>query len=194
MDAPTQASSEEFNPDSPGVADPTALEAAIAGVEKEIKELQFPGFTAADALALGLILVEYGTSRNLPIAIDITRGGQTLFHVALEGATGDNDLWAAAKSRTAMRYLAPSLLVGLRGRRNGGRMESNAWWDHSRFAAHGGSFPVYVKNAGAVATVTVSGLHQQADHDVVVEAMRQHLAAAKNRVSRRSRSTAKSGE
>lgn len=54
-------------------------------------------------------------------------------------------------------------------------MEDNPLFDTTVFAAHGGSFPLYVRGVGAVATVTVSGLPQRDDHDLVVEALRGHL-------------------
>ncbi|TLM83348.1 heme-degrading domain-containing protein [Pseudarthrobacter sp. NamE2] len=165
----------DFDPDSDAVQPEGSLEALIGRIEGEIRELQFPGFSLDDALNLGLLLVELGKERALPIAIDITKGGQVLFHVALPGATPDNEHWIRAKQRTAARYEVPSLLVGLRGRLRGGRIEDNAWFDQSRYAAHGGSFPVYVAGVGAVATVTVSGLPQVQDHNLVVEAMREVL-------------------
>jgi uncharacterized protein (UPF0303 family) len=162
-----------FDPDSSTDQPSGSLEAMIAEIEAEMAELQFPRFSKDDALNLGLLLVELGKTGNLPIAIDITRGDQVLFHVALEGATPDNERWIKAKQRTAARYEEPSLLVGLRARLGGGRIEDNAWFDQSVYAAHGGAFPVYVHGVGAVATVTVSGLPQKADHELVVQALRE---------------------
>jgi uncharacterized protein (UPF0303 family) len=172
MQTPEPEHIPDFDPDSSEPQSEELLAAAIAGIEDQVAELQFDRFTAADALALGLRLVELGTARNLPIAIDIRRGDHMVFHVALDGATYDNDLWAAAKSRTALRYAEPSLLVGLRARRGGGRPEDNPMLDPARYAAHGGAFPVYVRGVGPVAVVTVSGLPQVADHELVVEALR----------------------
>jgi uncharacterized protein (UPF0303 family) len=97
--------------------------------------------------------------------------------VALDGATPDNGHWIRAKQRTAARYDVPSLLVGLRGRLGGGRIEDQGWYDESTYAAHGGCFPVYVTGVGAVATVAVSGLPQMQDHNLVVEALREILAS-----------------
>lgn len=166
-----------FDPDSGEAQPPGSLEALIARIEAEVSELQFPRFTKDDALNLGLLLVELGKSRKLPIAIDITKGEQVLFHVALAGATPDNGHWIRAKQRTAARYDVPSLLVGLRGRLGGGRIEDQGWYDESTYAAHGGCFPVYVTGVGAVATVAVSGLPQMQDHNLVVEALREILAS-----------------
>ena len=166
-----------YDPDGGNDQPAEALEALIASVEAEVADLQFTRFTNDDAVALGQLLVQLGVGRNLPIAVSICKPNHILFRAALEGATPDNDYWLDAKSRTAARYLVPSLLVGLRGRRNGGRAEDNPKFDTSTHAAHGGSFPLYIRGVGPVATVTVSGLPQLEDHKLVVEALRTFHAA-----------------
>ncbi|NKX50650.1 hypothetical protein HER39_08735, partial [Arthrobacter deserti] len=115
----------DYDPGIPHGQSEASLRTLIARMEQEMAELQFERFAAADALALGLLLVELGTERSLPIAIDISRDEHELFHVSLAGATADNGIWARAKSRTAARYAEPSLLVGLRARLQGQRMEDN---------------------------------------------------------------------
>lgn len=166
-----QNSAAEFDPDARGEQSPSALEAFIERIEEETRKLQLAKFSQEDALALGLLIIELATERELPVAVDIRRGSHILFHVSLPGATPDNDVWVERKSRTADRFGIPSLLVGLRGRRGGGRMEDNAWFDQSAYAAHGGAFPIYVRGTGPVAVATVSGLPQVADHELVVEAL-----------------------
>jgi uncharacterized protein (UPF0303 family) len=165
----------EFDPDDPGEQPEHALLALIKRIEAETQSLRFNTFDQRDALALGMLLADMGTERRLPIAIDIRRDQHVLFHASLTGATPDNDAWVERKSRTAQRYLEPSLLVGLRGRLGGGRLEDNGWFDERLYASHGGAFPIYVTGTGVVATVTVSGLPQQADHDLVVEALQTFL-------------------
>lgn len=163
-----------FDPDFVGEQPESALQELISRIEDEARTLHFTKFDQRDALALGLLLVDLGTTRALPIAIDVRRGEHILFHAALVGATPDSDAWIERKSRTAQRYWEPSLLVGLRARLGGGRLEDNGWFDQTLFASHGGAFPIHVEGTGVVATVTVSGLPQQADHDLVVEALKSH--------------------
>ncbi|MCU1634019.1 MAG: hypothetical protein JWM61_2671 [Micrococcaceae bacterium] len=166
-----------FDPDGGNDQPAEALEAMIAKIEGEVADLQFTRFTNDDAVALGQLLVQLGVGRNLPIAIGISKPNHILFRAALDGATPDNDFWLEAKSRVAARYLSPSLLIGLQARRNGGRYEDNPMADPSTYAAHGGSFPLYIRGVGPVATVTVSGLPQLEDHRLVVEALRTFHAA-----------------
>ncbi len=41
----------------------------------------------------------------------------------------------------------------------------------NEFAAHGGSFPISLAGTGVIGAVTVSGLPQRDDHQLVVEAL-----------------------
>lgn len=144
-------------------------------IEDEVAELQLDAFGPQEALRLGLILVRKGTEGALPIAIDIRRGAQILFHVALEGAQADNDVWIARKSSAVERYGIPSLLLGTRPKIAGKRIENEGWFDQLTYAAHGGGFPLSVRGTGVVAVVTVSGLPQIDDHDLVVSALREFV-------------------
>ncbi|MCX2750000.1 heme-degrading domain-containing protein [Arthrobacter sp. MI7-26] len=175
----TVAPEPEFDPDSRDEQPDGALQTLIERLENEVSAFHLDSFDQADALALGLLLVDLATRRNLPVAIDIRRNEHILFHVSLPGATPDNELWVQRKSRTTERYAQPSLLVGLKGRLGGGRLEHNGWFDERRYASQGGAFPIFVKGTGHVATATVSGLPQKADHDLVVEALTTFLNRSK---------------
>ncbi len=153
------------------------LEQERQRVEAEERELVFGGFTNDDALELGLLLAEKARARKLPIAIDVERAGQRLFHFAAAGATPDNAAWIERKKNLVRRMFRSSYAVGLglaaSGKTLADGMGAAAAADH---AAHGGCFPVVVRGVGFVGTVTVSGLPQKDDHDLVVEAIRELLA------------------
>jgi uncharacterized protein (UPF0303 family) len=147
----------------------------IASLERQEAELVFRRFDNADAWRLGCLLVELATARTLPVAIDIRRDTQQLFHAALAGSTADNDAWIVRKVRVVQRYGASSLLVGRRLAARGQELDASMGVDPARYAAHGGAFPVRVAQVGVVGVVTVSGLPQADDHALVVEALRVFL-------------------
>ncbi|MGW5235806.1 heme-degrading domain-containing protein [Streptomyces nodosus] len=143
----------------------------IAELEAQEERLRLPHFTYDDAWTLGTLLVELARARRAPVAIDIRRGGQQLFHAALPGSTPDNDAWIDRKRRVVERYGCSSLLVGSRFRAKGTTFEESSRLDPDRYAAHGGAFPIAVEGAGVIGTVVVSGLPQLEDHALVVEAL-----------------------
>ncbi|MEV0091785.1 heme-degrading domain-containing protein [Streptomyces sp. NPDC050738] len=156
----------------------------VAELEAQERDLTLPRFTYEDAWALGTLLTDLARERNAPVAIDIHRGPQQLFHAALPGSSADNDAWIGRKRAVVARYGESSLLVGTRFRDKGKNFDTDSRLDPNSFAAHGGSFPVAVEGAGVIGTVTVSGLPQLEDHAMVVEALKRFLAAGSGATSR----------
>lgn len=147
-----------------------------ATLAEQERALVLPGFTHDDAWRLGCLLVDLARSRNAPVAIGIRRGGQRLFHYALEGTAPDNDEWLERKSRVVLRYGASSLAVGERFRAKGTTFEAASHLDPALYAAHGGAFPLRVAGAGVIGVAAVSGLPQTEDHALLVEALTHFLA------------------
>jgi uncharacterized protein (UPF0303 family) len=149
----------------------------IAEIEDQEDALVFRRFDNDDAWRLGCLLVDMARERGLGVTIDIRRGTQQLFHAALPGTTADNDEWVQRKARVVERFGAASFLVGLRSTVSGSSFAaSRADLPVGMYAAHGGSFPIRVRDVGVIGAVTVSGLPQEADHALVVEALRTFLA------------------
>jgi uncharacterized protein (UPF0303 family) len=156
-------------------SDNTDLTELIAKLEEQERRLVFTAFDNDEAWRLGNVLTDLARARRLPVAIDIRRNGQQLFHVALDGATADNDAWILRKSRVVDRYSASSYLVGLQLIAEGTTFEENSRLDPNLYAAKGGAFPITVAGTGVVGTVAVSGLPAVEDHALVVAALEAHL-------------------
>jgi uncharacterized protein (UPF0303 family) len=149
---------------------------SLAELAAEEQDLQFTRFTNDDAWDLGAALVATGRERGLPIAVDITRNRHQLFHAALAGATPDNDSWIRRKTAVVDRFGHSSLYVRQSSIERGTTFEAEFGLDPASFAAHGGAFPILVRDVGPVGAVVVSGLPQVEDHRMVVAALRAHLA------------------
>jgi uncharacterized protein (UPF0303 family) len=151
---------------------------SLADLAAEEEELQLARFSNEDAWALGSALVARARDEQLPVAIDVSRHSHQLFHAALTGATPDNDSWIARKAAVVHRFGHSSLYVGQRSREAGTTFEQQFGLDPQRYAAHGGGFPLLVRDVGPVGVVVVSGLPQVEDHRMVVAALREHVRRA----------------
>jgi uncharacterized protein (UPF0303 family) len=138
-------------------------------------DLVFDRFDDDTAWRLGVALRDAALAAGHPVAISIRRNGQRLFHAALPGASADNDGWLERKSAVVDRYGQSSLRVGEGFRARGKSFEDDSRLDPRAYAAHGGAFPVTVRDVGCVGTIAVSGLPQVEDHRLVVDVLRAFL-------------------
>jgi uncharacterized protein (UPF0303 family) len=146
---------------------------------EEEQELQFTKFNEDTAWKLGSQLVELARSRNLPVTVDITRGTHQLFHASLRGTSADNDEWVKRKVRLVYRFGHSSFYMAQMLKSKGKSIEQSYLVSESEYAPHGGCFPIIINESGIVGTITVSGLPQEEDHKLVVEALRNYLAQEK---------------
>ena len=156
------------------MSDSTAWPDLSELAEQELA-LQFTTFTNDDAWALGSAFVAEARPRDLPVVVQISRSGQVLFHAALPGTTPDNDTWIARKSRVVMRFGHSSLYVGQQARDAGTTFEERFGLSLDEYAAHGGAFPLTVRDVGVVGVIAVSGLPQLDDHALVVQVLSAYL-------------------
>ena len=151
------------------------LTALIAEIEAQEERLVLRHFDNADAWRLGSALVLRAEAQLAPVAIDIRRGEQQLFHAALAGSNADNDAWIERKCRLVRRFGVSSFLFGRRLAAAGRTFEDATLLDPALYAAHGGAFPINIAGVGQVGTVAVSGLPQADDHAMVVATLTEFL-------------------
>ena len=142
---------------------------------RQERELVLPQFNEAVAWQIGQALRELALTRQLGIVIDVQRFGQPLFYCAMAGSTPDNAGWVRRKSNVVARFHHSSYRVGLELAERNTTLAEKFGLPDTDYAVHGGSFPLLVTGAGIIGTITVSGLPQRLDHELVVEVLCQHL-------------------
>ena len=140
------------------------------------EEIQFKSFDNNMAFVIGLALLEAARSKGKGVTIDIARNGQQLFHFAMPGTSRDNDAWVQRKNNVVNRFGHSSYYMGISLKSKGQTMEEKYLISSSEYAAHGGAFPLIIRGVGVVGTVTVSGLPQEEDHELVVTTLKKYLA------------------
>lgn len=140
-------------------------------LQQQERVLVFPHFDEERAWSLGLRLQQLASSRGHAVVIDIRRFGQPLFYCALPGTTPDNPEWVRRKSNVVARFFRSSYAVGLHLQGQNSSLQEKQGLPLADYAVHGGAFPLSVAGAGVIGSITVSGLPQRQDHELVVEAL-----------------------
>lgn len=144
--------------------------ADVAELEAEFAQLRLNEMDHEAALALGDDLVRRSRAKGWPMAISVKLGDHEVFHVALPGTQPINDNWVRRKRNLVELTGEPTFLVGQRLAAQGKTIE-DLGLSPVDFAPQGGGYPLIV-NGTVVGSVIVSGVPQQDDHALVVEALR----------------------
>lgn len=148
-----------------------SIENDLAQITRQEQALVLRKFDHETAWRIGLRLREMAVARNLPIVMDVRRFGEQLFYAAMPGTSPNNAEWVRRKSNVIARYHRSSYGLGRDLALQKTTLKEKHDLPLAEFAPHGGSFPIHVVNAGIVGSVTVSGLPQREDHELVVEAL-----------------------
>lgn len=130
------------------------------------------------AWELGSQLFGAARAGELPVTVAVRLGEQRVFHAARPGTSAEQDWWLDRKARTVAMFRKSSLHVGALYRALGTTFESASGLDQDRHAAHGGAFPLRLRDGAVVGSVAVSGLPQRDDHALVVEELDRFLGSS----------------
>jgi uncharacterized protein (UPF0303 family) len=152
-----------------------ALEQDIERVALQEKRLQFESFDSRTAWDIGTRLKAAAEQRGASVAIDISLQGFPLFFLAMPGTTPSNSDWVRRKRNLVSLMHRSSYAISLSLERDKTTLEAKMGLPIRDYAPHGGCFPILLRNTGCVGTITVSGLPQRKDHELVVAVLADYL-------------------
>ena len=147
------------------------LKEELALLVRQEEALQFSGFDENTAWQLGSLLHKRAVNEELPIVIDVRRFDRALFFAARPGATSDNHDWVRRKTNTVQRFLCSTYRVAHQLAIEEQDILQRYHISPTDFASCGGGFPIIVQGAGVIGSVTVSGLPDRQDHQIIVEVL-----------------------
>ena len=151
------------------------IDSDIERLKVQEQRLRFKQFDEAVAWKIGCDLKAEAERQGLAVAIDVRMTQRLLFHFAMAGTAPENFEWVRRKSNTVLRYLKSSYHVGRELAKRGLVMGPERGVDPMDYVSAGGSFPIHVEAAGIIGAITVSGLPQREDHNLVVAVLAKHL-------------------
>ncbi len=143
-------------------------------IRKQEAALVFDEFDGEAAFAIGQGLRERAMRLGGNVSIDITANGVTLFHCASGRPTPNNMRWVRRKRNTVLEFHKSSLLVAQEMKASARTLQDFGLAE-SDYALSGGGFPIRISSLGVVGAITVSGLPQTHDHQLIVDALSQYL-------------------
>lgn len=153
----------------------TAEEKDMAKIAEQEQALVFDRFDLTTAWELGSLLRSTAIERGLGVTIDIKLHSMPAFYCAMPGTSADNEGWVRRKRNLVLRFFQSSYGIGRKLAHFQDTVENRWGLSSADYAPHGGSFPIKVEGVGCIGAVTVSGLPQREDHNMVVEALARML-------------------
>jgi len=138
-----------------------------------IKRIELERFNNRIALEMGLSIVELAKKRNQHIGVNISRLNHTIFLFLDNTLPADKHHWLRRKANIAKHFEESSLSVKndlIEGKMT---LDKTFGLDAKDYVAKGGSIPIFVKGAGMIATITVSGLKDIDDHQIIIDALKE---------------------
>ena len=137
-----------------------------------LRKIEVEKFSNKIALQMGLAIIELATERGQHIAVEICRLTHVVFFYIDDILPQDKLNWLRRKANTAKHFEESSLAVKYDLNAGNMTLDKTFKLDDSQYLAKGGSIPVFVRNAGMIATITVSGLNDVEDHQIIIEALK----------------------
>lgn len=137
-----------------------------------IKRIELDSFSNRTAFEMASKIIELAKSRNQNIAVEIMRLNHTVFLYVDDNLPADKHNWLRRKANVAKRFEESSLSVKNDLKEGNMTLEKTFGLDEKDFIAKGGSIPIFIKNFGMVGVITVSGLHDEEDHKIIIDALK----------------------
>ncbi len=140
--------------------------------KKILKKIELDSFNNKIGLEIGLAIINLAKERNQNIAVQIERLNHSIFLYVDNNLPADKHNWLKRKANVVKNFEESSLSV--KYDLINGNMTLNGTFalNPDEYLAKGGSIPIFVKNAGMVAIVSVSGLQDEEDHKIIIDALK----------------------
>lgn len=139
-------------------------------IRAQEQALKFATFRDDDAWHMGLWLREKFIERQIPVFAEVFVNGGVRFAAASPKSHNNLAEWVRRKRNLALRMGQSSYLTALAFKEWGGSLEAFGM-NQTDYGLGAGAFPIAVNDIGLIGCVTVSGLRDMDDHNLVVECL-----------------------
>jgi len=124
---------------------------------------------------MGLQIVDLAQKKGLIIGVEVSRLNHKVFLFIDDGLPADKHNWIRRKANVAKHFEESSLAVKEDLAKGNMSLKDTFALDDRDYIARGGSIPIMVESAGLIATITVTGLADVDDHQLIVDALQEYF-------------------
>ena len=146
--------------------------AQTKNVKEVTRKIELDSFNNQLGMEMGLAIIDLAKKKNKNIAVQVERLNHIIFLYVDENLPADKHDWLKRKANVSKRFEQSSLSVKNDLVNGNMTLKETFALDDKGYLAKGGSIPVFVKNAGMIAIITVSGLHDEEDHKIIIDALK----------------------
>lgn len=128
-------------------------------------------FTNRMALEMGLAIIELARKKDVRIGVSIQRLNHTVFEFIDDGLPADKHNWIRRKNNTVMHFEESTLAVKHDLEQKGKTLEGDFGLNAADYIAKGGAIPIMLRESGMIGIITVTGLKDVDDHQLIVDAL-----------------------
>lgn len=151
----------------------TNMSGQNANMKTEIlRKIEVESFSNKLGLEMGLAIIELARERKQSVAVKVERLNHTIFLYFDVNLPADKHLWLDRKANVAKRFEQSSWSVKNDLINGNMTLKETFALEDNEYLAKGGAIPIFVKNAGIIAIITVSGLHDEEDHKIIIDALK----------------------
>ncbi|MGH1339323.1 MAG: heme-binding protein [Aureispira sp.] len=136
-----------------------------------LRKIELSKFNNELAFEMATTILKLARERNQNIALEIGRLNHSIFLFIGDGLSADKHNWLRRKANVTRHFEESSLAIKYDLANGKMTLDKTFALDKIEYLAKGGSIPIFVKDVGMVAIVTVSGLSDEEDHKIIVDAL-----------------------
>lgn len=140
--------------------------------DETLRKIELEKFNNRIGMDIGMAIINLAQERNQHIAVKVERLNHTIFLYVDDNLPADKHHWLRRKANVAKHFEESSLSVKQDLKNGNMSLTETFALDEKNYLAKGGAIPIFVKDAGMIAVVTVSGLHDEEDHQIIIEALK----------------------
>ncbi|MFI3284652.1 MAG: heme-binding protein [Erysipelotrichaceae bacterium] len=135
----------------------------------------FQTFNAEKAYKIGSYIAEKAINEGYRLSVEIVVNNKLLFHFSTDTSTSDTNRWIKRKLNTVYHFQTSTKSLLKKNKGNEDILYSKYRLDLKEVTLTPGGFPIHVKGIGVIGAIAVSGLEPLQDHEMILEAIKQHL-------------------